>query len=111
MNDTISIGDVKIKRVGLGTNRLTENDDTRALLKRAIELGLNFIDTANIYTNGESEKTIGNTLSPFPDGLIVTTKGGMVRGLPSNNDPEYLRSCLEESLVSLKTDCITLYQL
>ncbi|HJY63423.1 MAG TPA: aldo/keto reductase [Ignavibacteria bacterium] len=111
MHNSISIGDIKINRIGLGTNRLTDNESTRKLLQRAIELGINYIDTANIYTKGESEKTIGSTLSPYPEGLVIGTKGGMVPGSPANNEPAYLQRCLEESLTRLKTNCITLYQL
>jgi aryl-alcohol dehydrogenase-like predicted oxidoreductase len=111
MQTTVKIGNITIKRIGLGTNRLTDTKANHSLLIRAVELGLNFIDTANIYTGGDSEKTIGSTLSPFPDGLFVATKGGMVRSAPANNEPDYLRACIEESLKSLKTKCITLYQL
>lgn len=111
INQTIKIGDLTVKRIGLGTNRLTDTTDNRALLKRAVELGINFIDTANIYQDGKSEQTIGNTLSPYPEGLVIGTKGGMVPGAEPNNEPEYLQKVLDESLERLGTDCITLYQI
>lgn len=108
---TIKIGGITVKRIGLGTNRLTDTTENHELLKRAVELGINFIDTANIYQGGQSETTIGNTLSPYPNELLVTTKGGMVPGKESNNEPVYLEKMLNESLARLKTDCITLYQI
>jgi len=108
---TIKIGNITVNRIGLGTNRLTDSPETHELLNRATELGINFIDTANIYQGGKSEQTIGNTLSPYPEGLVIATKGGMVAGSPANNEPAYLRKELELSLSRLKTDCITLYQL
>src|SRR5258706_3104314 len=110
-NNNISIGEYKVRRIGLGTNRLTDTPGNRELLNYAITLGLNFIDTANIYTGGASEETIGNTLSPYNEGLVIATKGGMVRGAPANTTPEHLRKVLDESLNRLKTGCITLYQL
>ncbi len=111
MNNIIRIGEYNVNRIGLGTNRLRENNETRNLLKRAIELGITFIDTANIYQSGESEKTIGNVLSPYPKDLVISTKGGMVPGSETNNEPEYLEKTLNESLKRLKTDCITLYHI
>jgi aryl-alcohol dehydrogenase-like predicted oxidoreductase len=108
---TVSIGDTTVCRVGLGTNRLTDTPQNHELLKHAASLGINFIDTANIYQSGASEKTIGNTLSPYPEDLVIATKGGMVPGSDANNEPEHLREAIEESLKRLKTNCITLYQL
>ncbi|HEY3252008.1 MAG TPA: aldo/keto reductase, partial [Ignavibacteria bacterium] len=98
-------------RIGLGTNRVRDTKEIRAVLKRAVEIGINFIDTANIYQGGQSEQTIGNTLSPYPKELVIATKSGMVRGSSPNNKPDYLRNCIEESMRKLKVDCITLYQL
>lgn len=108
---TISFGNTTVNRIGLGTNRLTDTAENRELLNHAVRLGINFIDTANIYTGGNSEQTIGNALSPFPDDIIIATKGGMVRGAPANNKPEYLKYELEQSLARLKTGCITLFHL
>jgi aryl-alcohol dehydrogenase-like predicted oxidoreductase len=110
-DNLISIAERKVRRIGLGTNRLTDTPENQALLKNAISLGINFIDTANIYQGGRSEETIGNTLSPYSDDLVIATKGGMVRGAPANNDPEFLAKAIVESLVRLKTNCITLYHL
>jgi pyridoxine 4-dehydrogenase len=111
MNKTIQLGTYTVNRIGLGTNRLRETSETRNLLKRAIELGINFIDTANIYQSGQSEQTIGSVLSPYPEDLVIATKGGMVSGSEPNNEPEYLRKCINESLERLKTGCIPLYQI
>jgi aryl-alcohol dehydrogenase-like predicted oxidoreductase len=108
---TIDIGKITLKRIGLGTNRLTDTSENRELLNKAVKLGYNFIDTANIYTSGNSEQTIGKTLSPFPQNIIIATKGGMVRGAPADNSPAHLRNELEQSLARLKTDSILLYQL
>src|SRR5665213_3453511 len=103
---TIKIGDLSVNRLGLGTNRLTDTDENRHLLTTAIELDVNFIDTAHRYTGGNSEIAIGNTLSPYQDGLVITTKGGW-----NDTRPEQLRDLVEESLRRLKIDCIDLYQL
>lgn len=102
----LKLGDVTVNRIGLGTNRLTDTGENRQFLKQAVAAGVNFIDTAYRYSGGASETTIGNTLSPFPDNMIVATKGGM-----DSNQPEFLRTNLETSLQRLKTDCVTLYQL
>jgi pyridoxine 4-dehydrogenase len=102
----VTIGDKIVNRIGLGTNRITDTPEARALLKRAVELGVNFIDTAYIYAGGASESTIGNTLAPYPRDLLVATKGGWTA-----TRPEELRGLLEESLRRLHTDCIDLYQL
>jgi len=102
---TITLGDLTVHRMGLGTNRLTDTYETRALLTRAVELGVNFIDTAYRYAGGESEVTIGNTLAPY-NGLVIATKGGW-----EDTPPTQLRVELEESLRRLRTDHIDLYQL
>jgi pyridoxine 4-dehydrogenase len=111
VREMIKIGNIEVSRIGLGTNRLTDTPENRDMLNHAIKIGINFIDTANIYQSGKSETTIGNTLSPFPENILVASKGGMVPGSPANNDPEHLRQQLELSLNRLKTKCITLYQL
>ncbi|OBZ16152.1 hypothetical protein A8L34_27355 [Bacillus sp. FJAT-27264] len=103
---TISIGDFTVNRIGLGTNRITDTPDAHNLLKRALELGTNFIDTAYIYADGESEKGIASALAPYGNGLLVATKGGA-----NGNDPQQLRGELEESLKRLNVDRIDLYQL
>jgi pyridoxine 4-dehydrogenase len=104
---TITFGDITVNRLGLGTNRIYDNEDGYRLLKRAVELGVNFIDTAHRYAGGESEVSIGNALSPYGRGLVIATKGGMGNGA----SPEQLRSELEESLRRLQTEQIDLYQL
>ena len=108
----VKIGDITIHRLGLGTNRITDIPEAHALLTHAVDLGVNFIDTARRYGAGASEVTIGNTLAPFHnfEGLVVATKGGLHAEGPSGS-PEALRSDLEASLRALKTDCIDLYQL
>jgi pyridoxine 4-dehydrogenase len=104
---TVTFGDLTANRIGLGTNRITDTPDAHYILKSAVELGINFIDTAHVYASGESEVSIGNTLAPYSNGLVIATKGGMGRGA----SPQQLRRELEESLRKLKTDCIDLYQL
>jgi pyridoxine 4-dehydrogenase len=102
----VRIGDIKVNRLGLGTNRITDTKEAHTLLKRALELGVNFIDTAHTYQSGASEITIGHALAPYPKNLVVATKGGM-----NGASPEQLRTDLSDSLYRLKTNCIDLYQL
>lgn len=87
----------------------------RALLRRLPELGVNFIDTADSYGPETSERLIAEALHPYPDGLVVATKGGLTRQGPDRwlavGRPEYLRQCLELSLRRLKVERIDLYQL
>lgn len=106
----VKLGDLTVSRIGLGTNRITDTTESRALLKRAVELGVEFIDTAHRYGAGASETTIGNTLSPYPPGVVIATKGGFDKNGPAGSSRE-LRKHLEESLRRLKTDCVDLYQL
>ena len=81
MASTVPLGDKQLTRIGLGTNRLTNTPENREFLKAAVaETALNHIDTAHLYTAGESEQTIGAALSPFPDDLLVATKGGYNEG-------------------------------
>jgi aryl-alcohol dehydrogenase-like predicted oxidoreductase len=102
----VQVGGISVNRLGLGTNRITDTDEAHALLKKAVELGVNFIDTAHTYQNGASETTIGKTLTPYPGNLLIATKGGM-----HGASPEQLRADLENSLQRLQTDCVDLYQL
>lgn len=104
----IRLGACMIHRIGLGTNRLVDTPECHALLDRALELGVNFIDTARLYRAGASETTIGNTLAPYQNypQLVVASKGGY-----SDGSPAALRKELEASLRALRTDHITLYQL
>jgi pyridoxine 4-dehydrogenase len=111
---SVRIGDRSVHRMGLGTNRLTDTEAGRALLRRAVELGVDFVDTADIYQASASETTIGNTFGSDTRGALVATKGGMTRtpdGMGSDGRPEYLRQTVEASLRRLRTDRIELYQL
>ena len=101
----IRLGSKRHKRIGLGSNRLTDTPENRAFLAAAVEAGVDFIDTAHLYTSGESERTIGATLAPFPAQLTVATKGAYARG----TGPEDLRAHLDESRERLRTDRIELY--
>jgi pyridoxine 4-dehydrogenase len=105
---TVDVGDRQVTRIGLGTNRLTDTPKNRELLARAVEAGVDLIDTAHLYSGGDSERTIGAALAPFQDHLVVATKGGYERGA---GRPERLRAELEESLEALGTDVISLYYL
>jgi len=106
----VKVGDFDVARIGLGTNRLTRTRDNVALIKAAVAAGVQMIDTAYSYTGGQSEETIGEALSPFPDGCIVATKGG---GGPSagRGRPDVLRAQIEESLRRLRTGTIPMYYL
>lgn len=108
----INLGDLWVNRIGLGTNRITDTDAARAVLTRAVELGVNFIDTADIYQKGQSESMIAKTLAPYRSGLVIATKGGMSwQDSRAINDPKYLHEALDASLTRLKLDRIDLYQL
>jgi pyridoxine 4-dehydrogenase len=125
MSKTFTIGnDLEVNRLGFGTMRLTgtgiwaepkDPQEARHVLKRAVELGVNFIDTADSYGPDVSERLIGETLSPFPKGLVVATKGGLTRQGPDrwspDGRPDYLAKEVEKSLRLLKTDVIDLWQL
>ena len=120
----IRIGDIEVERLGFGAMRITgpgiwgpprNRDGCLALLKHAVEGGVNFIDTADSYGPHVSEELIAEALHPYPDGLVIATKGGLVRPGPSswqpNCYPQHLRQACEASLKRLRLDCITLYQL
>ena len=117
-------GDLTINRLGYGAMRLTgsgiwgepkDRDEARRVLRRAVELGVNFIDTADAYGPEVSEDIIAEALYPYPAGLVIATKGGLARSGPNKWEmvgrPEYLRQCVEMSLRRLKLDRIELYQL
>lgn len=105
----VRLGDVDVRRIGLGTNRLRNTDENRAFLLAAVDAGVQMIDTAHLYTNGDSEKTIGRALPTPPVDVIVATKGGY--GDSGRGKPEVLRAEIEESLASLCVDRIKLYYL
>jgi pyridoxine 4-dehydrogenase len=121
---TIDVGgDLTVNRLGYGAMRITgkgiwgdppDRDEARAVLRRAVELGVNFIDTADSYGPEVSETLIAEALQPYPDDLVIATKGGLVRPGPNqwipDGRPEYLREQCEGSLARLKIDRIPLYQ-
>jgi aryl-alcohol dehydrogenase-like predicted oxidoreductase len=122
---TIEIGgDLVVRRMGFGAMRITGDGiwgeppdlgQARATLRRAVELGINFIDTADSYGPDVSERLIAEALYPYPDDLVIATKGGLVRPGPGRWDadgrPEQLRSACDGSLRRLRLDQIPLYQL
>lgn len=105
---TATLGDHSFDRIGLGTNRLTDTPENHEFLRGAVDAGLRFIDTAHLYSGGDSERAIGAALAPFQDDLVVATKGGY---RPGSGRPDRLRAELEESFERLRTDTITLYYL
>jgi aryl-alcohol dehydrogenase-like predicted oxidoreductase len=105
----VKLADLDVARIGLGTNRLTKSRDNVALVKAAVAAGVQMIDTAHSYTGGQSEETIGEALSPMPEGVIVATKGGI--GGAGRGRPEVLASEIEQSRRRLQTDSIHLYYL
>jgi aryl-alcohol dehydrogenase-like predicted oxidoreductase len=120
---TFTIGDRPVRRFGFGAMRITgpgiwgppkDHDEAIAVLRRAVELGINLIDTANSYGPEVSEDLIAEALHPYPDDLVIATKGGLVRPGPNvwnpNGRPEHLREECEGSLRRLKLERIDLYQ-
>jgi pyridoxine 4-dehydrogenase len=121
---TIEIGgDMVVRRLGFGAMRITGNGiwgdppdegQARATLRRVVELGVNFIDTADSYGPEVSERLIAETLYPYPEDLVIATKGGLVRPGPgrweADGRPEHLRAACEGSLRRLRLDQIPLYQ-
>jgi pyridoxine 4-dehydrogenase len=105
----LRLGEAEIVRMGLGTNRLFNTPKNVAFVKEAVAAGVGMIDTAHVYTRGDSEETIGAALSGDPDGVVVATKGGI--GGPGHGRPEILQAEIEESLRRLRTDSIPLYYL
>ncbi|MET3979528.1 pyridoxine 4-dehydrogenase [Mucilaginibacter sp. UYP25] len=122
---TFSIGgDLEINRIGYGAMRITgkgiwgppkDHDEAIRVVKRAVELGVNFIDTADSYGPHISEELIAEALYPYPADLIIGTKGGLLRTGPDqwpvNSSPAHLKEALDGSLKRLKLDQIDLYQL
>src|SRR5579864_6001048 len=116
-------GDLTVNRLGFGAMRLTgpgiwgdpaDRHEAVAVLRRTVDLGVNLIDTADSYGPFVSEDLIAEALHPYPDDLVVATKGGLTRTGPEEWHPvgraEYLTQCLEMSLRRLRVDCIDLYQ-
>jgi aryl-alcohol dehydrogenase-like predicted oxidoreductase len=117
-------GDLPVRRLGYGAMQITgpgifgepaDPDECRRVLQRAVELGVNFIDTANSYGPEVSERLIAEALHPYPDDLVIATKAGLERPGPGNwvpnGDPAYLKSECEGSLRRLRLDTIDLFQL
>lgn len=117
-------GGLTVHRMGFGAMRITgkgiwgdpaDPAEARRVLHRAVELGITLIDTADSYGPEVSERLIAETLHPYPDGVIVATKGGLVRTGPSQwtpvGRPAYLRQCVEMSLRRLRLDALPLWQL
>jgi pyridoxine 4-dehydrogenase len=105
---SLKLGDTELVRIGLGTNRLTHTPEHIAFVREAVAAGVNVADTAHLYTRGGSEATIGEALAPFPEGVVVGTKGGYE---PGEGRPAVLRAQIEESLRRLRTESIELYYL
>jgi aryl-alcohol dehydrogenase-like predicted oxidoreductase len=117
-------GDLPVYRLGFGAMRITgkgiwgppaDHDESLRVLRRALELGVNLIDTADSYGPYVSEELIAEALHPYPDGLVIATKAGLERPGPDewtpNGRPEHLRRAIEGSLRRLKVERIDLYQL
>src|SRR5438445_5209414 len=117
-------GDVLVNRLGFGAMRLTgegiwgwppDRENAKKVLRRAVELGVNFIDTADAYGPETNELLIAEALYPYPKGLVIATKGGSTRAGPGqweqNGRPEYLAQCVDKSLKRLKLERIDLWQL
>jgi pyridoxine 4-dehydrogenase len=125
MAGTIDVGgDLTVNRLGFGAMRVTghgiwgpppDRDEAKAVLRRAVELGVTFVDTADSYGPHVSEELIGEALHPYPDDLVVATKGGLIRPGPGrwvpNGRPKHLTEACEGSLRRLKLEQIPLYQL
>src|SRR5467141_4711551 len=117
-------GDLEVNRLGFGAMRITgegvwgwppDRDEALKVLRRAVELGVDLIDTADAYGPETSELLIAEALHPYPKGLVIATKGGITRPGPGqwvpNGRPEYLSQCVDKSLKRLKLERIDLYQL
>ena len=124
MSSNIRIGDLTVNRLGLGAMRVCgpnvwgppkDRASAHRVLRRAIELGVNFFDTADSYGPYVDEELIAEALHPYPKDLVIATKGGLLRPRPSAWDPdgrpEHLKRALDGSLKRLKLERIDLYQL
>ncbi|THV42824.1 aldo/keto reductase [Glycomyces buryatensis] len=125
MNDIVIGGDLTVNRLGYGAMRLTgdpgiftppkDREAAKAVLRRVVELGVNFIDTADAYALGDNESLIAEALAPYADDLVIATKVGNTRPSPAEwvavGNPAYLRQQAELSLRRLGVETIDLYQL
>jgi pyridoxine 4-dehydrogenase len=123
--DTFTIGgDLEVHRLGFGAMRVTgrgiwgppeDPDEAGRVLRRVVELGIDLIDTADSYGPEVSESLIAETLHPYPDGLVIATKGGLLRTgpgqWPRDGRPEHLKEACEGSLRRLRLERIDVYQL
>ncbi len=121
---TITIGgDLRVHRLGFGAMRLTgpgiwgepkDPQEARRVLQRALQLGVNFIDTADSYGPEVNERLIAQTMHPYPRGLVIATKGGLIRPgrdqWERRGSPKHLRQACEASLQRLRVERIDLYQ-
>ena len=116
-------GELTVNRLGFGAMRLSgpgiwgdppDREAACGVLRRTVELGVNFIDTADAYGPGANERLIADALHPYPAGLVIATKGGIVRPSQERWDrdgrPVQLRAACEASLQRLRVECIDLYQ-
>src|ERR1700750_1396054 len=116
-------GDLEVHRLGFGAMRITgegiwgppdDPEEAKRLLRRVVELGIDLIDTADSYGPEVSENLIAEALHPYPDGLVIATKGGLTRPgpgqWPRDGRPEHLKEACEGSLRRLKLEQIPLYQ-
>ena len=116
-------GDLTVRRLGLGAMRITgpgiwgeppDHGEAIAVLRRAVDLGVNFIDTADSYGPFVSERLIAEALHPYPEDLVIATKGGLQRTgpgqWPADGRPQHLRAACDGSLERLRLDQIPLYQ-
>jgi pyridoxine 4-dehydrogenase len=121
---TIPLGDLQVRRLGFGAMRITgpgvwgppsDRGEALAVLRRAVELGVNLIDTADSYGPEVSEELIAEALHPYPSELVIATKGGLRRTgpgqWPRNGQPGHLRQACEGSLRRLRVERVDLYQL
>jgi aryl-alcohol dehydrogenase-like predicted oxidoreductase len=117
-------GDLEVRRLGFGAMRLCgprimgwpeDRENALAVLRRAVELGVNLIDTSDAYGPEVNELQIAEALHPYPEGLVIATKGGLLRdrngSWPTDGRPEHLRAACEASLGRLRVDRIDVYQL
>jgi aryl-alcohol dehydrogenase-like predicted oxidoreductase len=129
-NDTYLIGgDLPVRRMGYGAMQLAgpgvwgppkDPESAKSLLRRAVELGVDFIDTADVYGPGDNERLIAEALAPYRKGLVIATKAGLVRsgpatrenpGISTNGSEAHIRAAVEGSLRHLRIERIDLYQL
>lgn len=125
LSGTVSLGgELSVNRMGFGAMRLTgegiwgpptDHENALAVLRRAVELGVNFIDTADSYGPNVNEELIAEALRPYPNGLVIATKGGWLRPGPNqwshDASPRHLREAVEGSLKRLRLERIDVYQL